>query len=152
MLDRTGSGEYETRLGGVSTLEDIGRVGEMIKTRSTVRDSLEAVRNVAPGSGSGVNQGKVSTISKDAAVNAVAAKASGTAPSVVVAQPPPAPPAKSGDKTDTVIIEMGWATEYLSMPVLLYNLIIAFSIMYLASNFRLKNTEGVQTVGMPIRR
>ena len=52
----------------------------------------------------------------------------------------------------TVIIEMGWATEYLSMPVLLYNLIIAFSIMYLASNFRLKNTEGVQTVGMPIRR
>lgn len=107
LLDRTGSGEYETRLGGVSTLEDIGRVGEMIKTRSTVRDSLEAVRNVAPGSGSGVNQGKVSTISKDAAVNAVAAKASGAAPSVVVAQPPPAPPAKSGDKTDTVIIEMG---------------------------------------------
>ena len=50
-----------------------------------------------------------------------------------------------------VIIELGWADQWLSINVLLYNMIIALSIMYVFSKFRISNTEGKTTEGMPIR-
>lgn len=68
------------------------------------------VPSVAPGGAvAGAQAAKTATVNDDAVQKAVAdAKASsGTGSPIIVPPSPPAPPAKSGDKTDTIIIEMG---------------------------------------------
>jgi sterol desaturase/sphingolipid hydroxylase (fatty acid hydroxylase superfamily) len=50
------------------------------------------------------------------------------------------------------IIGLGWANEWLSLPVLGYNMIMAISIIFISGNFKASKTEGELTEGMPLRK
>ena len=108
MLDRYGQPTMTT-LGDVGTLEDIGRSTGLIKTKSMVRESLEAVKSVEKSSGSGTNQARTLTLNEAKIREETSRKQAqaGTGQIQPLVIEPATGQAQSGTGKDTLVINVG---------------------------------------------